>query len=244
MSGNWDFYLCQVENQPASMFVDLDIAAPVDGFAVMGYIRVFMNSPREDGLSSQEEAATLNQIEDHIAQLVNDAVLYVGRCTKDGCRDFILYLKEADLWVEKAGKVMEAFPEYEYETGVQDDRDWSVYLNYLSPSQTDRQIINNRRICNTLKNHGDALDQARDLDHWAYFSDAKSRAIFIEKVSVSGFLIEKLIEPDDEYPEYGVKLKRSDIPSHDRIDQITLPLFDLAAGLGGKYDGWATYLVS
>jgi Family of unknown function (DUF695)/Regulator of ribonuclease activity B len=244
VSSNWDFYLCQVENQPASMFVDLDIAAPIKGFAVMGYIRVFMNSPREDGLSSKEEFDILNQIEDSISQLVNEDALYVGRCTKDGCRDFIFYLKEADLWAERVGKILETFPHYEYETGAQDDMDWSVYLGYLSPSKIDRQTINNRRICSTLENHGDTLDQPRDLDHWAYFPDAQSRGAFIEKVSTLGFLIEKLIEPNDEYPEYGVQLKRSDVPNYHHIDQITQPLFHHAAEVGGEYNGWATYVIS
>jgi len=54
MSENWDFYGLQVDGQPASIFVDLGIvqSAPIPSHPAMGYLRLIMRQPREDGLSS------------------------------------------------------------------------------------------------------------------------------------------------------------------------------------------------
>jgi hypothetical protein len=51
-------------------------------------------------------------------------------------------------------------------------------------------------------------------------------------------------EPAKAGDQYGVRLYRVDVPARDSIDDITAPLFQLAAELGGEYDGWETQVVS
>jgi hypothetical protein len=55
---DWDFYALRVDDQPASIFVDLALASktPITGTAVMVYVSVKTRAPRPDGLSSQEES--------------------------------------------------------------------------------------------------------------------------------------------------------------------------------------------
>src|SRR5579872_1803610 len=66
---------------------------------------VYMRSPRDDGLSSDEEAPTLYKIEDALAGLLgNSGAKLVGRITGGGRREFYFYSprsEDMDSAVEK-----------------------------------------------------------------------------------------------------------------------------------------------
>jgi len=82
MSDKWDFYPLLVDDQPASIFVDLGIAAeaPIATHAHMAYVSVEMRHPRDDGLSSQEEFEDLCRLEDAIIpKICAGNAIYVGR---------------------------------------------------------------------------------------------------------------------------------------------------------------------
>ena len=68
MSDEWDFYLCQVEDLPASLFVNLGIDqdVPIADLDEMAWLRVYLRQPREDGLSGKEEYGRLSEIEDAV----------------------------------------------------------------------------------------------------------------------------------------------------------------------------------
>jgi len=243
MSENWDFYFKQVEDKPASMFVDLDAAlsAPDAALPFMAYARVRMPNPREDGLSSQEDYETLLAIEDAFtAGLTGEgrATDYVGRCTTNGCRDFVFYLAQPEGWDARVAECMRAWPDYECETGTRAEPEWTTYFEYLYPGEADRQIIENRRVCDSLESHGDRLQEAREIDHWAHFADQAARDAYVAEAMQAGFAVRNLWGPDDQDDRYGADLWRSDIPAYNTIDDVTLPLFHLAAKHGGDYDGW------
>lgn len=101
MTDNWDFYSCRVDNKAASIYVDLGAIemAPVASLPFIAYVRIAMNAPREDGLSSNGEFDVLMVIEDSLKQaLADERTAYIGRCTTNGCRDFFFYTAETDAW--------------------------------------------------------------------------------------------------------------------------------------------------
>ncbi len=174
MSDDWDFYAAKVDEKPASIFVDLGIAksAPLAPYSAMAYVRIYMNRPREDGLSSQDEFETLCELEDGMVPALtadNDAAVYVGRNTSDGCRDFYFYTSDAKHWEAAVKEAMSFSAAYRLDSGVRDDPDWEAYFQFLYPSPADWQAIQNRRVVENLEKHGDKLEQEREIDHWAYF---------------------------------------------------------------------------
>lgn len=247
MSDDWDFYFLRVDDKPASIFVDLGIAleAPIAALPYLAYLRLYMKAPRPDGLSSREEFDALIAIEDAIkAVLVGTAgTRYVGRNTSDGVRDFYFYAARAEGWDSCARAVMTPFAAYEFESGCRSDPEWKTYFEFLYPSDRDRQRIENRRVCDALSERGDALTEKREIDHWAYFPDAAARSSFIEQAAELGFRLRVTHEPEKPGDRFGVQLYRIDVPALEAIDDVTLPLFELATALGGDYDGWETVLV-
>jgi hypothetical protein len=248
MSDDWDFYFLRVDDKPASIFVDLGIApeAPIKTLPFMAYVRIYMKNPRSDGLSSQEEFDALVSIEDAIKEVLigGDGTLYVGRNTGDGVRDFYFYTTQATDWDRRAKALMRSFAAYEFDSGCRGDPEWKTYLEFLYPSDADKERMKNRRLCGALSERGDALTEKREIDHWAYFPSASARSAFIERAAKLGFLLRSTSEPEKPGDRFGAPLFRIDAPAFDAIDDVTLPLFELATALGGDYDGWETMVVT
>jgi hypothetical protein len=243
MSEEWDFYFCQVDGKPASIFVDLGLHGdvPLAALPNRAYLSVAMRHPRDDGLSSQEEYKALEALEDGVrAHLATAETVYVGRNTSDGRRDFWFYTADAANWERVASDFMAAFPEYAYDTAAESDPDWAAYLEFLYPNEQGWDFITNRRVCDSLEAGGDPLTQERDVDHWAYFPDPASREVFVDRVQAMGFQVRNLLPPGEEDSELGVHLFRRDVPSHRGIHDITVPLLRAAREAGGRYDGWET----
>jgi NADPH:quinone reductase-like Zn-dependent oxidoreductase len=123
-----------VDDRPASIFVDLGVAteAPLTELPVLGYVRIRVRRPREDGLSSQAEFEALTAVEHALETLqVDCAVAYVGRNTSDGHRDLYFYLRTAEAWEMRVAGIMKAFPDYQFESGTRADPKWTTYFRTL-----------------------------------------------------------------------------------------------------------------
>lgn len=241
MTDNWDFYALRVDGEPASIFVDLGIQseAPMDSHPHLAYVRLHMNKPRQDGLSSQEEFDALINIEKAIeAHLCGSAVGYVGRNTSGGCRDFYFYASSGDGWKSRVDRVLSVFEGYKYETGTREDAGWSTYLNFLLPDKVDRQRIENRRVCEALERHGDKLVAEREIDHWCYFQSPEAVDAYLGEVMAKGYQLRNRSIGEEGDLRYGAQVWRVDVPSYGQIDAVTLPLFEAAERNGGDYDGW------
>jgi Family of unknown function (DUF695)/Regulator of ribonuclease activity B len=241
MTDDWDFYALRVDGEPASIFVDLGIQsdAPMSSHPHLAYIRLHMNQPRPDGLSSQEEFDKLIEIEKAIeANLCGTEVGYVGRNTSGGCRDFYFYVSTGRDWQCKVDRALSVFKTYKYETGTREDPGWSTYLSFLLPGEVDRQRIENRRVCQVLEQHGDKLTVEREIDHWSYFQSPEAVDAYLTEVTANGFQVRHRSVLEEGALRFGAQIWRMDIPSYDGIDGITLPLSEAASRHGGSYDGW------
>jgi hypothetical protein len=248
MAKDWDFYLCRVDDKPASIFLDLALArdAPFGDLPHMAYVFVSMNAPRPDGLSSKEEFDTLAAIEDALEQgLCTDfSTRYVGRNTSAGRRDFFYYTGRESGWKDRVAAVMRSFPAYDVDYGARSDPEWETYFRFLYPAPADHQRIMNRRVCFNLEKHGDALAKEREIDHWAYFPNAAARSAFVARAVELGFEWREDRNAEKAGEDFGAHLTRVDVPSFQAIDAVTMPLFDLAREFGGHYNGWGCGVVS
>ncbi|MDN3575704.1 DUF695 domain-containing protein [Chitinimonas viridis] len=242
----WDFYFLNVDDKPASIYVNLGAidAAPNPHYPHMAYIRLHMQAPREDGLSSQSEYDVLVTIEDHlVSTLVNENTQYLGRCTTNACRDFFFYLTDAHDWSLRTATCMNAFDGYQYQADTREEPDWSTYHDYLYPSEADKQTMQNRHVCDALAQQGDQLEAPREIEHWAYFPSNHALDLYVMESRQLGYEVRTITKPGENHDQYGVQLWRSDVPAYNCIDEVTLPLFYLAVKHGGEYDGWESVII-
>ncbi|MCH6484995.1 DUF695 domain-containing protein [Pseudoxanthomonas sp. LH2527] len=245
--GRWNFYALRVDDQPASIYLDLSLAdeVRVDEYPVMAWLRVEMREPREDGLSSQQEFDALVALEDRVVPLLapDGQGVYAGRNTSSGCRDFYFYLAHGDTWDARVDQAMRTSPHYRYQSGHRPDPTWSTYHEFLYPNPRTRESMENRDVCAALEERGDTLQQPREICHWAYFPSAVARDEFLRRAGAMGFSSRAPDRDDDGEQEWGAQVFRRDVPAYDAIDDICLPLYDLAHECGGRYDGWECEVV-
>ncbi|HOY77072.1 MAG TPA: DUF695 domain-containing protein [Hyphomonadaceae bacterium] len=246
MSDDWDFYLLRVDDQPASIFVDLGIAgdAPIHTHPQLGYLRLVMRQPRPDGLSSQDEYEALMAIEDQVIPQIVEAAsaIFVGRNTTAGNRDFLFYVADVPAFETAATSAMKLFPAYTFEVGSREDADWAVYRDFLYPAPDDMQRIQNRRVVINLEQNGDNPTQPREIDHWVDAPDRTKQQAIITHILSEGFALINAATTPDEQGYYSINFKRADIPAN--IDDVTLPLIHRITDLGGDYDGWGCTIQS
>lgn len=240
MSEEWDFYPLLVDDKPASIFLNLALRpqAPLSTHPTLGFVSLTMLRPRPDGLSSQEEFDDLVALEDEVIPKITagSQILFVGRCTTGGTRDFYFYSPDASAFEIRARTAMIAFPGYTATIGAREDPAWSSYLNFLYPSPASMQRIMNRRVCDQLQKQGDSLTQPRLIDHFAYFSRAAQRAAFADFLLGERFVIGSAPDAPDEDGKYSIAFERQAHPAE--IDDVVSMLCTKLAELDGDYDGW------
>ena len=102
---DWTFYFSNVNDKLSSIATDLNLIniAPVNGQDNVVYVSIKMPNPREDGLSSNEDADDLWKIEDEIIKAFDNNKLnytFAGRLTSNGFRD-LYFFGENTILMEK-----------------------------------------------------------------------------------------------------------------------------------------------
>jgi len=242
---DWDFYFTNVDDNLASIFVDLGLItmAPMKDKPNIVWVSIQMNNPREDGLSSKEENTLLCDIEDALVAKVTSKhnSTYIGRLTSAGCRDLYFYFGDTMLYEKTISEVMVAYPKYEFEYGSKEDKEWSGYLDFLYPTPTQMQTIQNRRVIDQLEKNGDDLTKPREVDHWIYFKTETDRETYIEQISNEGFnIVEKIYNKELDETPFVLHIKRVDYVDQNSVDEYVIYLWKLANELNADYDGWET----
>ncbi len=241
----WEFYLCLIEDQHASILVDLSYASEgqIENMEHLVRLRIPLLAPREDGLCTLEESEKLNEIDDALFEVVEAAegtIAHVGRITCGGFRDFFFYV-ENPLTTEPAlSSALVPHTEYPCETAADHDPEWSAYFEMLYPSPREMQMIMSERVLRSLAENGDDPEISRDMTHWIFFPGVEQRQQFADRVAQGGFRIVE--EGGDGSEESPLMLAIARTQTTDRVEvhDTVLELYDLAEECEGEYDGWET----
>lgn len=87
----WNFYLTNIDDQPASININLGLYKfiPIKDKSELCRVVVKLQNPSENGLSTNDESEILFNIEDFILNKINQKnTIYIGRITNNGYRDF------------------------------------------------------------------------------------------------------------------------------------------------------------
>lgn len=243
---DWAFYFTNVNDKLSTIGTDLNLInlAPVQGQENVVYISIKMPNPREDGMSSNEDAEELWKIEDDILKAFDTKNLnytFVGRLTSNGFRD-LYFFGDNTIQMEKQVSVsMVAFPNYEFDFGHKPDKEWSGYFDFLYPAPIQMQSIQNGRVLQQLEKGGDDLTKPREVFHYIYFKTADELDQFESFTRNLNFKTknrENTEQPNDF--NFVITVSRIDKVGYNEIDEYTLTLWEKAQELNGDYDGWDT----
>jgi hypothetical protein len=248
MQEYWESYVKPIENHKAMVSFNAGVSdyVPDREYLYVGFVKIKLNSPKEDGLVNEEESNDVGFIEDRLEMesLRWRSGKYIGRIITQGEVSFIYYLKLDFEWSNTVSCAMKEFEEYKYEFGSRMDMDWEVYKNLLFPTIKEWQIIANHHSCDKLKEQGDKLTMPRAIEHKVYFENEQNREKFILRISEENFVKQNETEvPFNDKVMYGVEFYRKDTPFYYEIDSITMQIIEMSETLGGMYDGWECSLV-
>ncbi|MBA1433445.1 MAG: DUF695 domain-containing protein, partial [Epsilonproteobacteria bacterium] len=242
MQEYWESYVKPVDGNKAMVAFNANIADSVPNYEYMyvGFVKIKLKNPKEDGLVTEDESDDIGFIEDRLEMesLRWRSGKYIGRIISNGEVTFIYALKLDFEWSNTVSAAMEYF-DYQYEYGSRQDMEWEVYQKLLFPTVKEWQIIANHHSCNSLKEQGDNLKEERAIEHKSYFKSEQDRVDFIEAIVQEGFIAQKELEvPFNGDIMYGIQFYRKDTPFYYNIDELTLKLIDRSQQFNGTYDGW------
>lgn len=247
MSGQWEFFYCAIEGAPASVFVDTSLydTAPDTDRPHRVIVTAFLQEPTEQGMTTDEEAERLWKIEERLVGLLAETAgaVFAGRITADGERAFYFYVSNSGPVPEKAEHAFDQVPGYDFHVDIDDDPEWSDYIDTLYPAPIDWQQIFDRQLVEQLIEAGDPLTPPREVAHYLYFNAQEGREQFTEIVEPLGFQIADTTEQPEEDHPYALRITRHDPVVMDHIHNVTRDLLAHAAPLGGIYDGWECELM-
>lgn len=245
---NWATYLSTIDDSKiGSVLVDLGIkdVAPIADKTERLIVEVNYSNARENGLPADSEFDKLAEIENSIeTELAKESAVFVGRLYCDARMDMYFYF-QPDFYADSAvRKAMSRFPNYEFRTRINGDKDWETYFDFLYPSPIQMQSIQNDLVIRNLMEHGDILEKERQVDHWIYFAQPHDREKFLSAIKGKGFRVESM-EKQDNYPQRPFKLhiSRNDKVTPEATDLYIIELWKIANECNGVYDGWETFIV-
>lgn len=245
MTENWMVYMARVNDEVASVSVDLALwdLAPNPQLPVIAWVFVEMKQPRPDGLPSREEAPALGAIEDRLTEALKPSgTVLAGIIGSAGFREFYFYAPDEAEFRKTAEATIAVSPEYRFEVGAQPDLEWSQYLNVLYPSKSQMRMSQNVMVLEQLKSRGDIPTEKRPIDHFVYFPAPEARDMFRKWAAGQGFAVSPSKTDTDE--QFGLQLTREDTADPDKIHEVTFQLLAQAEEFEGEYDGWGCPVVS
>ncbi len=247
METDWDFYSCNVDDAPASIFLDLALWKYSANAAenTLYIVDIKMAHPNEHGMGANEEADALYPVEDEISAAAQQAgMLYIGRVRNNGLWQ-LTFMGPPDLTdaLTHLATAALASTNRAFEIITQKNSSWSYYRDFLFPNAERMQWIQDRRVVESLASNGDPLTAPRRVDHWAYFPNTKTRATFAKAVKALEFETIELEARNDD-TEFGLQFHRVDSVQLNDIHEIIITLNELAEQHQGTYDGWETIVMT
>jgi regulator of RNase E activity RraB len=123
---------------------------------------------------------------------------------------------------------------------VLEDARWDFYRDTLYPEPEDTLWMQDRQLVEELASEGDAIDRAREVDHFVVFKDTRQRKKFVTQAVRLGYTVGELTDDDadESDPSYEVRLIRTHPVTLEAVSPITRELARLAWKFRGEYDGW------
>lgn len=238
----FDFYPCLVDGAPASIYVNLrfEHAAPIGGADTRYEVAIRMLEAGPHGIGTADEGVAANAIEEAVLARADAlGLVYAGRLRHAGTWEVTLY-GAADR-LEAVRRIATAASAGRHvDVRRHPDADWRYYRELLLPDAERRQWMDDRRLVQILREHGDDARTPRRVDHHASFASAAARDAFVEAAAHAGFALARTSDAAGGDRPFGAEVQRTDAVELDHIHDVVMTLVDAAAAHGGHYERWTT----
>ncbi len=243
---DWDVYDCELDDQPASILVNLSAILRAPAPDKPWLLRISAHSPAAQVAAPYgvEQLSELCALRDLLAMVLTKGppAEVVGGITSRARRELYCYATSTKGFEKTVEKMRARLSQYAIECRSERDPHWNQYREVLYPSEVQMmQQIRNRRVLEQLERNGDDHAVSRPVDHDIYFRTALDSTRFVRAARDLGFQVRsgplEQMQGRCERP-FFVSLVRSDPVTSDHITRIVAELLVLTARFDGQYDGW------
>ncbi len=101
----------------------------------------------------------------------------------------------------------------------------------------------NREVVEQLKANNDNLQIPREINHWIYFLEKKSREDFKRNLNSNFYrIVEEETLQESEFP-FQLIISHTSTVEFETINHITTELLKKTIEAGGNYDGWESLII-
>ena len=245
---NWDVYLAQYEKGTGSTLINMSAKeyAPNKQLPFVLITGVTFNNCNMDGMPAKEQFTDLYQISDSIKAALDRKVVNASVATFTyQCQRFDYYYVKDTIGLREFLLTIysQYFSSYKPYFNLKEDKSWQAYLTFLYPNDETLEFMRNQKVLEKLKEAGDKLEKARQIDHWIYFATETDQNCFINYITKLKFKIESKEKTKDSKTPYKLQFSRVDKIDLSAISKITLYLRAQAQKCHADYDGWETAVV-
>ncbi|HNO76436.1 MAG TPA: DUF695 domain-containing protein [Phycisphaerae bacterium] len=237
----WDFYMCRVDDAPASIFLDMALLEGLESASedTLYALHVTINDPGEHGMGTSHEMEVMSSIEDQVIEQCKLIDLqFIGRLRNNSNWQMtFMGPPKRERKLKRIAKSSLKPVKRAFDVMSQRDPEWSYYRNFLYPDAERFRWMKDKWVVQNLIKNGDSLVQSRRVDHWVFFEDESALDKFASAADSLGFGVESSDTVED---RLVLQIHRVDKVDLESIHLVTEQLHRLADDHGGEYDGWET----
>jgi len=239
-------YFQHHENEsPVRIDLDLSLAdeAPQFERPLLLWVFVKIQHPDASGLCDAAECVVLERLREALSEgLKRDlGACFSGSKMSDGWLEIYFYARSGKGLIASAGKVLDAFEGYTFDSGSSRDEKWEHYSEALYPDELMLHQIQSRSIIEELLAEGDDLATAREVEHYLFFQLPTQAERALVKLASSGYEAVEEAEGDEEFP-YGRVLVKVQEVTEEAMQECVAELLGVVYEEHGRYEGWSTTL--
>lgn len=239
MSDNWGIYLSK---NKTVVRVDMGIIGTSPIYGANTIVKISMRT--RNLFSKKLNYKLIGTAEDEIGSQLTEHDFFVGAITYGDAKSFYIYTKQENRLTNMLNNTLSKYKNLKYEILIGDDPSWERYLEDLYPDIFERQWMQDRNVVDLMGNNGDHLQTAREIKHWLYFENQKSREDFKSQIDPNIYRIieENELEEDSKFP-FQLIISHTSAVEFETISQYTTELLKKAIEVGGDYDGWESPVI-
>ena len=243
-SDSWEFFPCNINNQPFSIRFDLTVRN-LDDTVKADYphileLAIYPNEVTEEGFPTQSEFEVINNIEDSFSCGPYD-IRHIGVIT-GGSKVRFIFCCNAKALTEGEDMIRALLGDrlhtVKYDYKILPDDNFAYYNNTLAPNIYEQSWIMNRHVCTNLESQGEVFQALREIDFFCYFASDEHIQNVADELISQGF--KEVSREKTEEGDYSLQLTFEGIPNFDWVNEVTANILDLLEDTDGYFDGWGS----
>lgn len=239
VSDIWELYFTMRDERATSIRLDMGIHAYIRRANLVDtyLLSIFYEEQYENGFPMKSSLALLNEVEDKIQQTWGTDDFYlVGVITGQGRREFVFMGDNSKHWNVECKKLMKRYKHTLFTMKVI-TQDHAAYYETIYPDEYGFDWIKNRQIYQSLKEQGERFEKARNIDFYAYFKTLEQAEEFQKAIQDQFVYVEV---SQSEKKDYQVFFILKEIPTLDKMNEVSSEVLRLCRKYEGEFDGWGT----